>query len=222
MDDPLPLPDPARSDGFHVRLPEPCEWVPEDYFRRARREEVFPDRPEAPLEVDLGCGDGSFLAALAAARPGINFLGVERLLGRVRKCSRKAVRAGLANVRLLRLESEYAVEWLLPRESAARVHLLFPDPWPKRKHHGRRILRGDFLPCVHQLLEPGGELLFKTDHEAYFEWALEVVAESEGWDHLPWEEDDPCPYPLTDFETQWLGQGKPIHRLRLRKRKPAA
>ena len=209
------------SPDFHIRLPEPFEWVPEDYFRRARIEEIFPHRPEGPLEVDLGCGDGTFLAGMAGLHPSTNFLGVERLLGRIRKCSRKAQRGGLSNVRLLRLESEYTIQWLLPEESVAKVHLLFPDPWPKKRHHERRIFRSDFLPHVSRVLEPGGEFLFKTDHEGYYEWALEVAEAADGWERLPWEGDE-FAYPVTDFEDQWMKQGKAIQRLRLRKRKPAA
>ena len=88
---------------------------------------------KAPLHVDLGCGDGSFLCAIAQRMPGKNFLGIERLLNRVRTSARKA--AALDNVRLLRIESSYAVRYLLPAESVETFYLLFPDPWPKRRHH---------------------------------------------------------------------------------------
>jgi tRNA (guanine-N7-)-methyltransferase len=195
------------------------EWLPEDYFRVAGVAEIFPERPGAPLEIDLGCGDGSFLADLAATFPERNFLGIERLLGRVRKTCRKV--AALANARVLRLESEYAVEWLLPPACAARIHLLFPDPWPKVRHHERRLLRPAFLPHLRRVLAPGGEFLFKTDHEGYAGWAAETAATAADWDLLAWEEGD-FYYPLTDFERHWLGQGKTIHRLRLRPRFPAA
>src|SRR5258707_12306061 len=87
-----------------------------------------------PLEVELGSGDGSFLVNYARLHPEQHFLGVERLLGRLRKLDRKGRRAGLANLRGLRIESAYFLEYLLPRESAAALHIYFPDPWPKRKH----------------------------------------------------------------------------------------
>ena len=130
----------------------------------------------APLEVDLGCGDGSFLVEMARHFPERRFLGVERLLGRVRKVCRKLQRAGLENARVLRLESRYTVEWLLPGDSVSRLHLLCPDPWPKARHHRRRLLQPEFLAAVARVLEPGGEFLFKTDNEEYFEWALEQFA----------------------------------------------
>jgi tRNA (guanine-N7-)-methyltransferase len=207
------------SEPIHPEPPPrvPCshEWVPADYFRRATVDEIFAVAPERPWEVDLGCGDGTFLVEMAGRFPERNFLGVERLLGRVRGTCRKAREAGLDNVRVLRLETAYTVGWLLPRGTASRVHLLFPDPWPKKKHARHRLFRPDFLDEVRQLLLPGGELLFKTDHEDYAAEAREVVAAGlPGWKPAPWEEGDFF-YPRTDFETQWLALGKSIHRVRL-------
>jgi len=205
------------SETPAYRTPEPGEWMPADFFSRARVQDIFATTAltgYSPLEVDLGCGEGRFLTEIAAEYPDRCFLGVERLLGRVKKSARRARQAGLENVRLLRLEGAYAVEYLLPHHSVDRLHLLFPDPWPKKKHHGRRMLRREFLPILARLLKPGGELLFKTDHEEYFAWAREEVADS-GWAELSWEDGD-FPYPTTDFEALWTGQGKPIYRLRLR------
>src|ERR1700741_496106 len=82
---------------------------------------------KAPLHVDLGCGDGSFLCALAHRLPDKNFLGIERLTGRIRSSARRA--ASLDNVRLLQMESFYAVRHLLPAGSVETFYLLFPDPW---------------------------------------------------------------------------------------------
>src|SRR6266550_2460619 len=90
----------------------------------------------APLHIDLGCGVGSFICALAERMPERNFLGIERLLGRIRSAARKAATVG--NVRLLRMENSYAVRYLLPAGSVETFYLLFPDPWPKRRHWRRR------------------------------------------------------------------------------------
>src|ERR1043166_9674539 len=87
-----------------------------------------------PLEIELGCGDGSFLVEYARRHPEHNFIGVERLLGRIRKLDRKGRRAGLTNLRGVRIESMYFLEFLLPPRSAIALHIYFPDPWPKRKH----------------------------------------------------------------------------------------
>lgn len=207
--------NPARPAPA-VRAPFSHEWIPADYFRRATVAEIFPSAPEKPWEVDLGCGDGTFLAGMADHHRDRNFLGVERLLGRVRGTCRKARDLNCDNARVLRLETEYTVGWLLPLGSVSRIHLLFPDPWPKKKHAHNRLFRPDFLSKVRDLLVPGGEFLFKTDHEEYAGDSREVAANLEGWEQVDWP-DDAFHYPLTDFEVQWLGQGKRIHKIRLRK-----
>lgn len=188
--------------------------MPADYFRRQERSEIFPG--DRPLEVDLGCGDGSFLLDLAEHHPERDFLGVERLLGRARKVCRLAAKRGLPNVKVLRLESRYTVEWLLPAGSVSRLHLLCPDPWPKAKHHRRRIFQTGFLQSVKDALVPGGEFLFKTDHDEYFEWAEEKAVEFGGFERLDWPE-DAFFYPKTDFQILWESQDKRLQGLRLRK-----
>jgi tRNA (guanine-N7-)-methyltransferase len=117
---------------------------------------------------------------------------------------------------VLRLESRYVTEWLLPDAAVSRVHLLFPDPWPKVRHHRRRLVQAEFLSAVWRVLEPGGEFLFMTDHDEYFRWAEELVARSAGFDRLPWEEDSFF-HPKTDFQQLWENEGKSIGRLRCRK-----
>jgi tRNA (guanine-N7-)-methyltransferase len=202
--------------ALHV-LPRPAlagELVPGHYFRRLEPAEIR--RDGRPLEVDLGCGDGSFLMEMARHHPERDFLGVERLLGRVRKVCRKITRQGLENARVLRLESKYVTEWLLPEGAVSRLHLLCPDPWPKLRHHRRRLLQVDFLQAVKQCLEPGGEFLFMTDHEEYFQWAGEKVADFGGFDRQEWTEDSFF-YPKTDFQILWESEGKPMWRLRCRK-----
>ena len=99
---------------------------------------------EQPLEVELGSGDGSFLVEYARRHPERNFIGVERLLGRARKTERKARQAGLGNLRGVRIESSYFLEFLLPRHSARALHVYFPDPWPKRKHRRHRLINDRF------------------------------------------------------------------------------
>jgi tRNA (guanine-N7-)-methyltransferase len=207
------MPEPTlKRHNSDPRAPELNEFLPDNYFRRWAVPEIFGN--EAPLEVDLGSGDGTFLIDLARQNPERNFLGVERLLGRVRKTCRKAERAGLSNVRVLRLESAYTAEWLLERGMVDRLHLLFPDPWPKKRHHKNRLVNAAFLKVVASLLAEGGEFCFKTDHPGYYEWVVEHVEESGLFDELPWNDDDE-EYPLTDFERQWLGEGKSIQKLRL-------
>ena len=121
-----------------------------------------------PLEVELGSGDGSFLVKYARLHPGHNFIGVERLLGRLRKLDRKGRRAGLTNLRGVRIESSYFLEYLLPRGSAAALHIYFPDPWPKRKHRRHRLINERFPALARQALARDGTVYLRTDDEDYF------------------------------------------------------
>jgi tRNA (guanine-N7-)-methyltransferase len=191
-------------------------YEPPSYFRPLHKHEIFPPsptRPDAPLEVDVGCGDGGFLLDLAAAHPDRDFLGLEKLLGRARKVARQAARRGLTNVKAMQIDSPYAVRHLLPPSGVSRLHLLFPDPWPKAKHAKNRLVQPEFCRHVHQLLVPGGEWLFKTDHPDYFNEAVNTIRATGLFSPLPWPP-HAFPYPLTDFERQWLAEGKPIHQAR--------
>jgi len=205
------------------RRPEPSEFMPADYFRRYSSSEIFSN--DNPLEIDLGCGDGSFLIEMAKHYPERNFLGVERLLGRVRGVCKRIQELGLTNVKVLRLESQYTLEYLLEPQSVSRLHLLCPDPWPKARHHKRRLVQQEFLHILKNVLIPNGEFLFKTDHPEYYEWVLEQVMEfntahpQSSLNQTPWPEE--CEegsffYPKTDFERLWEKMNLDIHQLRLR------
>jgi len=185
------------------------EIVPPDILSPIGFSEVFWN--DHPVEVDLGSGPGKFLVEAAQRYPDRNFLGIERLLGRVRKTRRRAFRLGIHNLRLLRMEMEYAVTHLLPKESIFRFHLSFPDPWPKRRHHVRRVVDCDFLEAVWRALVTDGEIRIKTDHEAYFRQIIRAAEESRLWQFPDWVEEN---YPVTDFEQDFLSKDLAIYRLR--------
>ena len=168
----------------------------------------------APLHVDLGCGDGGFLCALAQRMPDKNFLGIERLLNRVRTSARKA--ATLDNVRLLRVESSYAVRYLLPAESVERFYLLFPDPWPKRRHHRRRIVTSEFLGSIHAALGKKGSIYIATDDVDYFR-KIKEIAESDPSFAIA---DADVDLPPSKFGRIFREKGAPIQWLALRKISP--
>ena len=137
-------------------------------------EELFP-KPQL-LEVELGCGDASFLVEYARQNPGRNFIGVERLLGRIQKLDRKGRRAGLANLRGVRIESSYFLQHLLPPHSAAALHIYFPDPWPKKKHRRHRLIGESFPGLATAALTTGGLVYLRTDDTDYFQQMTEVFA----------------------------------------------
>ncbi|HEY2139282.1 MAG TPA: tRNA (guanosine(46)-N7)-methyltransferase TrmB [Chthoniobacterales bacterium] len=198
-----------------VTLAGPPELVPANCFAPLDFEEVY-ERP-APIEVDLGCGDGSFLAAAAADNPGTNFLGIERLLGRVRATCRKIERHRLSNARVLRFEISYAVERLLPENSVTTFHLMFPDPWPKRRHAPRRLVNEHFLISLHRALLPHGTMRIATDDTEYFRQIMRAISDSRLFAILA---EPTSGYPKSKFERQFTDQRVTIHRLLLRKLSP--
>lgn len=171
----------------------------------------------APLEIDLGCGDGSFLAARARENPETDFLGIERLLGRVRSACRRIERAGLTNARVTRFEISYAVEHLLPLGSVTAFYILFPDPWPKRRHSSRRLVTEDFLASLHRALVPKGRVQIATDETGYFRQITRLVSESALFTVMPNTAQNLA---ATKFERRFREQGLAIQRLELRKVSP--
>jgi tRNA (guanine-N7-)-methyltransferase len=163
-----------------------------------------------PLEVELGCGDASFLATYAAQHPDRNFIGVERLLGRIRKLDRKGRRLGLTNLRGVRIESAYFLEFLLPGNTAAAMHIYFPDPWPKLKHRRHRLINERFVDLVWRALTPRGVVYLRTDDEDYFRQMTEVFA-GDGKFHAV---DTPAELAevRTDFEQDFNARGVPTCR----------
>ena len=156
---------------------------PPSYIERLNVVGLFPT--QQPVEVELGAGDGSFIAQWAALNPERNFLGIERLLGRLRKIERKSRRAGLANIRALRLEAAYFTEYLLPRESVSAFHIYFPDPWPKRKHRQNRLINEHFTEVLRAALVPGGMVYLRTDDADYFAQMTCVFGANKNFEGLP-------------------------------------
>jgi tRNA (guanine-N7-)-methyltransferase len=169
----------------------------------------------APLDVDLGCGDGSFVFELAKQQPEKNFLGIERLTKRVEKARRRA--AIIENVRVLYAESSYAVQYLLPESSVETFYLSFPDPWPKRRHQRRRVFTRDFLDSIANALEENGVFRVTTDQLDYFQHMERFSRAHRRFEVLAV---DDAILPLTKFERRFREQGAPIYRLALRKVSP--
>ena len=172
-------------------------------LERLRLEQLFPK--SQPLEVELGSGDGSFLAEYARRHPEKNFIGVERLMGRLRKLEKKGRRLGLRNLRGVRIESSYFVEYLLPKNSMEALHIYFPDPWPKRKHRRHRLINERFPELAHKALSPGGRVYLRTDDQDYFEQMLSVFAASPLVEKI--ETPTELSELLTDFERDFRAKG---------------
>jgi tRNA (guanine-N7-)-methyltransferase len=163
-----------------------------------------------PLEVELGCGDASFLVEWAQRHPEKNFIGVERLLGRISKLDRKGRRAGLKNLRGVRIESSYFLQYLLPAHSASAIHIYFPDPWPKKRHHKNRLISPGFPAIAETALTPGGKVFLRTDDAPYFAQMIEVFAGAKQFKKIETPPDLAGSH--TDFERGFHARG--IHTLR--------
>jgi tRNA (guanine-N7-)-methyltransferase len=163
----------------------------------------------APLHLEIGSGKGRFLLELAADHPEWDLLAVERANKyHTLVCSRVA-RRGLSNVRLLRTTAEDLLHRLLPAASVDTLYVLFPDPWPKKRHHKRRLFNPETSRARVRALRPGGRLMVKSDHMGYAEVIDEVLRATPG---LRMVDPDEAfrELPLTGFETKYLEQGRAI------------
>ena len=165
----------------------------------------------APLDVELGSGDGSFIVDWAVRHPERNFLGVERLLGRLRRIDRRGRATGLENLRVVRIEAGYFLRYLLPARSVSALHLYFPDPWPKKKHARHRLVAPPFLVSLARVLVPGGAVYLRTDDASYYAQMESVFSADPGFRRVE------TPVALaaltTDFERGFNAQGIPTLRL---------
>ncbi len=165
---------------------------------------------DQPLDVELGSGDGSFIVQYAHQHPEQNFIGVERLLGRLRKIEKKGTRLGLTNLRAMRIEASYFLEWMLPERSVSNLHVYFPDPWPKRKHRKNRLINERFTELAAKVLAPGGVVYLRTDDLDYFEQMTRVFGAATRFASI--ETPETVSKVITDFERNFNAKGIPTNR----------
>ena len=137
-------------------------------------------KKEGPVEIEVGCGKGRFLLERAAQYPERCFVGLEYARAYLETIAKRCSRQGLANVRVSKCEAGEFFRERIPAASLDAFHLLYPDPWPKKRHHKRRLIQREFLAELRRVLKPGAELNIGTDHEGYFEWMLEHFREWKG------------------------------------------
>lgn len=173
--------------------------------------DLTPDAKEVWLEI--GFGGGEHLAAQAAARPDVLMLGAEPFVAGVASALRHVDAAGLANVRLFAGDGRDLMA-RLPATSLTRLFLLFPDPWPKRRHHKRRLVNGAFLAEAARVLAPGGRLRFATDWTDYLHWTLSRFLRAPAFAWTAERADDwrvaPADHIATRYEAKRLGDCAPV------------
>ncbi len=154
--------------------------VQEPETKAGRWQEVF-ENP-GPLEIEIGCGKGRFLSELAVRCPETNYLGIEKFSSVLLRALEKRKEMECRNLLFLRFDAEEIENIFSPGE-VDRIYLNFSDPWPKARHHKRRLTSREFLARYEKILKWGGMVEFKTDNTKLFEFSLEE-AEAAGWEIL--------------------------------------
>ena len=185
---------------------------------------VFPK--EQPLAVEIGLGKDTHILDQAEACPEMNFVGLEYSRKKLDKIlSKISQRGGISNLRVVHADVTRVFNVIFPPESLELIYIFFPDPWPKKRHHGRRIIRRDFIPVISQTLRPGSPLEIRTDNEEYVEQMVEVLSAEPTLENTvtpapyladPLEKDTHIP---TLFEAKFRLRGLPIHYFYYRKKR---
>ena len=177
--------------------------------------------PNRPFELEIGSGKGTFLVQEAPHRPEHNFLGIEWMMAFWRYAADRARRRGLQNVRMLHADAVAFVRQRVANESIHTFHLYFSDPWPKSRHHRRRVVQDSTLTEFHRVIEPGGTLRIVTDHDELWSWYEEHVDRCTLFEREPYE---PCvsakPGELvgSNFERKFIPEGRHFRGMTLRRK----
>jgi tRNA (guanine-N7-)-methyltransferase len=183
-------------------LPKPLDW--QHLFGNAN-----------PVEVEIGMGKGTFLTEQAKARPDVNFLGIEWARWFWRYASDRLRRNGCLNARTVRAEAGFFLTEHVPPESVSVLHVYFPDPWPKARHHKRRLIQEKFVPVILRALRPGGRLQVVTDHQGYWEENIEpTIRNAAGLSVVDYNRPGSAgegEFVGTNFERKYAREGRPFY-----------
>ena len=185
-------------------------WLPLDW------ESLFGTCGE--IEIEVGCGKGGYLLQRAQQHPDRCFVGLEYARAYLLTMAERIRRRGIANIRVARCEAGYFFRECVPNASVSAFHLLYPDPWPKKRHHKRRLIQHDFLGDLRRVLLPGATLNIATDHAGYFEWMLEHFSAWKGTfvmesTVLSTPEEKAGFEGRTNYEIKYLKEGRTVHLL---------
>lgn len=203
----LPKIDPNLDLSRHLRTVEElvaAPWDPAALFGR-----------RAPLEVEVGSGKGLFLQNASQATPGRDFLGVEVALKYARFIAYRLAKRESPNAIAVHGDGLRLFRELIPADALAAVHVYFPDPWWKARHHKRRVMTEAFLADVTRTLQPGGRLHFWTDVKEYFDNTLELIAKSTPLSGPIEAREKPAEHDLdyrTHFERRMRLHNEPVYR----------
>lgn len=183
--------------------------------------EDFLKLPEGKtVEMDLGCGKGGFTIAMAQTYPDRVVIAADIMLGRLRKVQKKLRRIGAENTHLFRVDARHLLGQIMPDRCLDRIHILCPDPWPKLRHKGHRLLSADFMMSINRVLKENAVFHFSTDDPEYLEAVVKQVNDSELFAPAPLSVLDDVKDFKTEFERDWIAQGKTVTHLAWHALKP--
>ena len=188
-------------------LPKPVDWSA-----------IFGN--DCPLALEVGCGIGDFIVKTAADYPDWNFIAIDFYNKGCWKSCRRIDRAGLKNVRVLRVEARRFIADMISRESLAAVYINCPDPWPKKKHRKRRLVNLQFLEFLRDYMAPGAEFFFSTDFDDYGTDVAEMLAGLEGFANRLAPDlyrHELAEYHLSKYMNKFMAEGKKIYFVHYRK-----
>lgn len=191
----------AVSDPGYCLPPDPFVFDPRLLFDR-----------NAPVVVELGSGKGRFIIDAAIRYADQNFIAVEWVNKYYKMIVSRAARRGLKNVRVIRDDARHFIINALCDRSVSECHIYHPDPWPKKRHHKRRLVRPQFLSALHRILEPDGRLVFQTDHQDLWTYSLRAIERYFTVDINVglWPD---SPLGRTNYEIKAIQAGWPVFRL---------
>jgi tRNA (guanine-N7-)-methyltransferase len=174
----------------------------------------------APVEMEIGTGKGTFLLNRARAHADRDFFGMEWANKIFLYAADRMARWGLSNVRMMRDDARHLLIHSLPDGSLTMLHVYHPDPWPKKRHHRRRLIQPEFVAAVARVLAPGGRLAIQTDHAEYFEWIRAVLAGEPRLAEVPFEVPEAGVVDgriLTNYEIKYEREGRSFYRVAMQR-----
>ncbi len=177
---------------------------------------------ENPIQIEIGMGKGQFIMELARQNPNINYIGIEKYSSVLVRALQKMEEEPLPNLCFIRMDAEY-IENVFSEGEVDQIYLNFSDPWPKDRHAKRRLTSKEFLARYNTILKEGGIIIFKTDNRDLFDFSLEQ-ADIANWNKINYTYDlHHSPYVegniMTEYETKFVAEGKPICRMVLDREK---
>jgi tRNA (guanine-N7-)-methyltransferase len=175
------------------------------------------DREKAGIEtilgknliVEIGCGNGHFLINKAVENKEINFIGIDKKSERLIRCREKQSKHGIVNIRWVNGDAFEVLKDMFVNGTISGIYMIFPDPWPKRKHHKNRLFKKEFLDVVFDKLDPYGFFIFVTDHFEYYEETQKLIS---GDDRFAFKKiENPDDFSISVFGDKWKKDDRAYH-----------